>query len=194
MPEAASRAREYSSPLVFAPWCNWQHASLWNWNLGFESLGRSSIRSRDDHVSMAKSESVQMLSASRKRLLVARMLDEGLSQAEVGRRLGLAKPTVSYHARRLGIPAKDACARRYDWAEIQRAYDSGLSMCACMRDFGFSTCAWREAVKRGAIKPRPRRIPIEKLLVAGRPQTSRSHLKQRLLDEGIRMLSVQTLC
>src|SRR5215204_1732161 len=24
-----------------APWCNWQHASLWNWNLGFESLWRS---------------------------------------------------------------------------------------------------------------------------------------------------------
>ena len=35
-----------SRPSVFlvarvAPWCNWQHASLWSWISGFESLGRS---------------------------------------------------------------------------------------------------------------------------------------------------------
>ena len=31
------------SPPPIAGWCNWQHASLWIWNLGFESLSRSSL-------------------------------------------------------------------------------------------------------------------------------------------------------
>jgi hypothetical protein len=30
-------------------------------------------------------------------------------------------------------------------------------------------------------------MPIETLLVVGRPQTNRSHLKQRLLDEGLKI-------
>jgi hypothetical protein len=125
-------------------------------------------------------------SASGKRALIGQMLEEGLSQAEVGRRLGLTRPTVSYHARRLGIPPKVECSRRYDWSEIQIAYDSGLSVRDCARRFGFATCSWNEAVRRGAIRPRPRRMPIETLLVVGRPQTNRSHLKQRLVDEGLK--------
>jgi hypothetical protein len=135
---------------------------------------------------MGKDENRKPLSASQKRALIGDMLAEGFSQAEVGRRLGLAKPTVSYHARRLGIPVKDECSRRYDWSEIQIAYDAGLSVRGCARRFGFATCSWNEAVKRGAVRPRPRRMPIETLLVVGRPQTNRSHLKQRLLDEGLK--------
>ena len=126
------------------------------------------------------------LSASQKRSMIGRMLGEGLSQAEVARRLGLSKPTVSYHARRLGIPARDACARRYDWTAVQLAYDEGLSVRACARRFGFATCSWNEAVKRGAIRPRPRRMPIEALLVADRRQTNRSHLKRRLIAEELK--------
>lgn len=30
--------------LFVAPWCNWQHASLWSWISGFESLGRSFVK------------------------------------------------------------------------------------------------------------------------------------------------------
>lgn len=126
------------------------------------------------------------LSASAKRARIASLLEDGLSQAEIGKLLDLSKPTVSYHARRLGMPAKDSCARRYDWAEIQRACDGGLSMRACSKRFGFSPCSWSAAVKRGAIKPRPRRMPIERLLVDDRAQTNRSHLKQRLLAEGLK--------
>lgn len=123
---------------------------------------------------------------SKKRAEVARLLGEGLTQAEVSRRLGLSKPTVSYHARRLGLPAKDACSRRYDWTEIQRVYDQGKSARACSRQFGFSMWSWHAAVKRGVVRPRPRQMPIEQLLVDGRRQTGRSHLKQRLLEEGIK--------
>lgn len=126
------------------------------------------------------------LSASRKRALIGEMLADGLTQAEVGRRLGLTKPTISYHARRLGVPARDQCARRYDWDEIQRAYDSGLSVRECSKRFGFAHCTWHAAVKRGAVRPRPRRMPISKLLVVGR-QTGRSHLKERLFSEGLKI-------
>jgi hypothetical protein len=115
------------------------------------------------------------------------MLAEGLTQAEVGRQLGITKPTVSYHARRLGMPVQEACNRRYDWNEIQLAYDSGLSARQCAQRFGFALCSWNAAVKRGAVKPRPRKIPIEDLLVVGRHRTGRSHLKERLLGEGLKV-------
>lgn len=40
----------------------------------------------------------------------------------------MTKPTVAYHARRLGIEAEDRFARRYDWKAVQEAHDSGLTM------------------------------------------------------------------
>lgn len=136
---------------------------------------------------MDRREEGKSLPASRKRALIGEMLAEGLTQAEVGRRLGLSKPTISYHARRLGVPVRDECSRRYDWSEVQRAYDDGLSVRQCAQRFGFALCSWHAAVKRGSVKPRPRKMPIERLLVVGRQQTGRSHLKERLLDEGLKV-------
>ncbi|MBA2505036.1 MAG: HNH endonuclease [Thermoleophilaceae bacterium] len=100
-------------------------------------------------------------------------------------RLGISKPTVSYHARRLGRPVKHACARRYDWTEIQAAYDSGLSVAKCQERFGFSNAAWNGAVKRGAVIPRPQATPIDDLLVAGRAR-GRGHIKSRLIRSGLK--------
>jgi 5-methylcytosine-specific restriction endonuclease McrA len=54
-----------------------------------------------------------------------------------------------------------------------------------MRRFGFSQQAWRDAVKRGAIVPRDRLIPLEELLVVGR-RTGRGHLKRRLVQAGLK--------
>jgi hypothetical protein len=98
---------------------------------------------------------------------------------------GVAKSTVSYHARRLDIPADERFARRYDWKAVQVAYDGGLSRRECMKRFGFSAYAWSDAVKRGSIVPRPPARPIEEPLVEGR-RTSRCHLKRRLLKEGLK--------
>lgn len=109
-----------------------------------------------------------------------------MSYTEIARKLGLSKPTVAYHARRLGIPTDDKCARRYDWAEIQRSYDSGLSVRECAKLFGFCTASWVDAVRRGAVIARPREMNLSKLLVVDRRQTSRSHLKQRLLKAGLK--------
>jgi DNA-binding CsgD family transcriptional regulator/5-methylcytosine-specific restriction endonuclease McrA len=127
----------------------------------------------------------QQRAAGTTRAAVAELLDEGLSISQIGEQLGISKPTVCYHARRLGVPARGEFARRYDWSEIRMAYESGLSMRECKRRFGFSSNAWADAVQRGDIVPRLRRIPIETLLVVGR-RTSRTHLKERLLSEGLK--------
>jgi DNA-binding transcriptional ArsR family regulator len=123
--------------------------------------------------------------SSKTRKAVADLRAEGLSYNVISRRLGISKSTIAYHARRLGVPADDRCARRYDWGEIQRAVDEGLTMRQCQARFGFSSATWNKAVKRGAVVPRPWVIPIENLLVAG-PRRSRSHVKARLLGEGLK--------
>jgi DNA-binding transcriptional ArsR family regulator len=116
---------------------------------------------------------------------VARLLEEGLGIAEIARRLGVSKPTVCYHARKLGVPARTEFARRFDWAEIRGVYEAGASMRECKRHFGFSSETWYAAVKRGDITPRGRLIPLEDLLVVGR-RTSRTHLKTRLIAAGLK--------
>jgi DNA-binding CsgD family transcriptional regulator len=120
-----------------------------------------------------------------RRRAVADLLDQGLGIAEIARRLSVSKPTVCYHARRLGVPSRTEFAQRFDWAEIKRVYDAGVSMRECKRRFGFSSNAWADAVRRGDIMPRSRLIPIESLLVVGR-RTNRTHLKGRLIGEGLK--------
>jgi hypothetical protein len=110
----------------------------------------------------------------------------GLTQKQIASRLGVSRGTVAFHVRRLDIEPDERFARRYSWKEIRAAYDSGLSYRRCRERFGFSPDAWYDAVKRGDIVPRPTEMPIEVLLVAGRVQTNRSHLKSRLLKEGLK--------
>ena len=116
---------------------------------------------------------------------VRELLADGLTQREIADRLGVGKTTVNYHARRLHLPADDRFSQRYDWSAIRIAYEGGLSRKQCIRKFGFSADAWHQAVKRRAILPRPAAVPIEELLVVGR-RTNRSHLKRRLLKEGLK--------
>lgn len=120
-----------------------------------------------------------------RRQQVAALLSEGLGIGEIAARLNISKPTVCYHCRKLGIPPRTLFARRYDWEEISRVYEAGASRRECHRRFGFSNTAWNDAVERGDIVPRGRRIPIEELLVVGRP-IGRRHLKWRLIDEGLK--------
>ena len=125
------------------------------------------------------------LPPGQRRRQVATLLDEGRGVAEVAEVLGVSKPTVCYHARKLGIPPKGRFARRFDWDEISRVYESGVSMRECKRRFGFSQDSWHEAVKRGDVVPRAHVIPLEELLVKGR-RTSRGHLKTRLINAGLK--------
>jgi hypothetical protein len=116
---------------------------------------------------------------------VLRLYERGLTQQEIASRLGLTKSTVAFHIRRIGIEPDARFARRYDWDEIQRAYDTGLSVRQCARRFGFNLASWHQAKQRGDVVARPRAMPIKDLLVVGR-RTSRHHLKLRLLAEGLK--------
>jgi AcrR family transcriptional regulator len=117
---------------------------------------------------------------------VKRLRESGLSQAAIARELGITKGTVAYHFRNLGSEPDARFARRYDWEEIQRAYDSGLSVRACAERYGFNLATWFQARGRGDVQARPRAMPIEELLVPDRPHTSRTHLKARLIEAGLK--------
>ncbi len=117
--------------------------------------------------------------------LVRALLDEGVGRTEIARRLGVAKSTVSYHARRLGATIDGRCAQRFDWAVIRAHYEAGNSMRECARVFGFSAAAWYDAVGRGAIVPRPAYRPLEEVFAPG-TRRHRGHLKRRILLAGIK--------
>jgi DNA-binding CsgD family transcriptional regulator/5-methylcytosine-specific restriction endonuclease McrA len=122
---------------------------------------------------------------SETRRAVERLLAQGMSQAAIAQELGLSKATIAHHVRALGIPADKRFSRRYDWEEVQRAHDDGLSALECCKRFGFAKATWSKAVATGRIKPRDRKIPLEDLLVKGR-RTSRGHLKARLIAAGLK--------
>jgi DNA-binding CsgD family transcriptional regulator/5-methylcytosine-specific restriction endonuclease McrA len=121
----------------------------------------------------------------RTREQVADLLGQGFTRRETARRLGLSKATVSYHARRLGLPIDERGARRYDWDAVQRYYDEGHSVRDCIKTFGFDHETWNAAKKRGAVITRSQRTPTEQLFIAGRPG-NRGNLKQRLISDGLR--------
>src|SRR5436309_14213846 len=104
-------------------------------------------------------------SPGRTRAAIAKLMASGLSQAQIARKPGISKPTVCFHMRMLGIPPHEDFSRRYDWDEIRAYYDAGHSMTECRRHFGFSRNAWWDAIRRGAIKPRPRLEPLALVLI-----------------------------
>jgi HNH endonuclease len=114
---------------------------------------------------------------------VAELLATGLSFSEVAVTLGVSKPTVSFHARRLGIAPSSKFSRRYDWSEIQRYYDAGHSITECQLHFGFARKTFWDACKRGDVTTRPQAMPIQALLSAPR---NRTHLKRRLFAAGLK--------
>jgi hypothetical protein len=116
---------------------------------------------------------------------VGELLNRGLTVSEVAEVLGLARSTVCYHKRLLGMRMERRFARRFDWERIQAHYDAGHSMRECQKVFGFSKWARHQAVSRGAIVPRARTTPLTELLVADR-RRARSHVKGRLLAAGLK--------
>jgi 5-methylcytosine-specific restriction endonuclease McrA len=119
------------------------------------------------------------------RTAVAKLFAAGLSQAAIARELGVSKPTVCFHLRKLAIAPQIAAARRYDWRAIRAYYDAGHSAAECRSHFGFGRNAWADAIRRGVITPRPKLEPIADVLAAGR-QRSRAHVKARLLAAGLK--------
>lgn len=79
---------------------------------------------------------------------VKTLLEAGFSYAEISQRLNITKPTVAYHARRLGVSKK---LPLYDWSEVQRYYDTPHTREECIDHFGFHPSTWSAAVKSGKI-------------------------------------------
>src|SRR5919112_1651208 len=132
--------------------------------LGFESLSRSRRFRPSVQRQWFMSIDRSIAGHTGTRSAVARLLEQGLSRAEISARLGLSKSTVSYHAKRLGVPGSPACGRRYDWAQVQAYYDAGHSIADCQRQFGFARRAWTLAAKRGDVVARPQATPLALLL------------------------------
>jgi DNA-binding transcriptional ArsR family regulator len=116
---------------------------------------------------------------------VRALIAEGLTFAAIAAELGISRPTVSFHARKLGIPAHEPAVRRYDWVAVQRFYDAGHSMRECCREFGFSKQAWYQAVDRGLVRPRAPVHPLANYLIVGR-RVNRFHLKTHLFNAGLK--------
>ena len=108
----------------------------------------------------------------------------GKTRERVGELLD-AGLTVGQTARRLGISPSTKYAAREDWDDIQAYYDAGHSVRQCQARFGFSRRSWNKAVDRGDVIPRPQAMPLDDLLVEGR-KANRSHLKLRLVSEGLK--------
>jgi hypothetical protein len=119
------------------------------------------------------------------RAAVRRLLDRGLNQTQIAFELGLSKPTVSYHLRKLGVAPDTAASRRYDWSAIQAAHDAGLSARECCAKFGCSRSAWQDAAGSGRLQARSALIALDELLKKGRP-CNRGHLRKRLLTAGLK--------
>jgi DNA-binding transcriptional ArsR family regulator len=120
----------------------------------------------------------------RTREAVLELLGEGVERAEIARRLGLAKSTVSYHARRVGAEVDQRCARRYDWAAVQAFYDEGRTVAECVERFGFSRQSWHAARLRGALVTRPTAMSLDELCAVG-THRNRFHVKRRLIAAGV---------
>jgi transposase-like protein len=117
--------------------------------------------------------------------LVALLLQRGSGVSEIAATLGLAPSTVCHHARSLGHPACAKYARRYDWTEVRRYYDAGHTVRECQAKFGFAKQTWNSAISRGDIRPRPRGLPVDALLIAGRPR-NRGTVKKALVRAGLK--------
>ena len=103
---------------------------------------------------------------------VQRYYDAGHSIDECRERFGF-----SYGAWDKAVVRGDLVPRSRRNGELRRSTRDGIER------FGFSRETFCNAVRRGDIVPRPYKIPIEELLVIGRPATGRTHLKARLLAE-----------
>jgi hypothetical protein len=106
-----------------------------------------------------------------------------MTVSETARELGITQATVCYHARRLGYPPK--VRERYDWAAVQRHYDSGHTYRETKAHFGFSSGAWGKAVEAGKIVTRRNVTALETWLVTG-SSVNRQHLKRRLIAAGLK--------
>ncbi len=110
------------------------------------------------------------------------LLAAGKTYKEIVAEIGCAKSTISYHAKSVKPPPN---YKVHDWTEVQRYYDEDHSGNKCMTHFGICRNVWYSASLQGKLALREDKpISIEELTATGR-ETSRAHLRWRLLKAGV---------
>jgi 5-methylcytosine-specific restriction endonuclease McrA len=113
---------------------------------------------------------------------IVRMLREGVAYNRIAEELHCSKATVAYHDQKLGLAPG---TKDHPWSEIQKHYDAGNSVRVCLTTFGVSRSAWYAARESGKIvTSRDTKLPRATLMEPDR-RTCRTHLKDRLLQEGV---------
>lgn len=113
---------------------------------------------------------------------LARMLKRGDSYAEISKVVGITPPSISYHAKKLGLSRGRGYPNKVNWDKVKVYYESGHSVRDCMLRFGFSSGAWTKAVHREILQPR-RAAPLLEYLTEN-SKGSRGSVKIRLIKEG----------
>lgn len=88
--------------------------------------------------------------------------DTSISQAEIGRRLGISGEAVRYRAASRNLPPRSPArpfARKFDHARIVRMYRAGLAMHVIAGVLGCTTSVVRLALDNAGVKRRSRHDP-----------------------------------
>jgi len=116
---------------------------------------------------------------------IVQLLEQGIAPTEIRKKTGVAWTTINKYRRQLGLPIYPA-QKKYDWNEVQAKFHELQSVRKTIDYFGMRSRSWDKAVRRGdVVSHNYVKNDIETYLVKDRPQTSRSALKARLLDEGL---------
>jgi len=126
---------------------------------------------------------------------IREMLVNGDTYGKITKETGVAKSTVAYHARQMGIIKKSG-GYRYDWPKIQAHINNGGNYESCISTFNISISAIRYASKHKLIdipaEKQPYRgsngfikKPMNEILVENSSHSCNSIFKKRLVKEKI---------
>lgn len=80
---------------------------------------------------------------------IREMLIGGSSFRVISETLGVAKATISYHARLVGLSKAER--PQYDWLKVQEMFDAGVTVAGVIKHFGMSRATIDLARGRGRI-------------------------------------------
>lgn len=114
---------------------------------------------------------------------VEKLLKQNKTYAEIQKLTGLSKATISYHAKKLGIPRQKQKA--YDWKSIQSDIDKEIGITELCQKY---KCTWsiiQNAVSKGKITQPKNNSKKWNLDNCFSPNTPRGSLKRLLIKEDV---------
>lgn len=82
-----------------------------------------------------------------------KLLEQKVPYKEISKIMGISKSHISGHSMVFGFPRKKkGTENHYDWKAIQKDLDSGMSVAALKRKYGFARASFGKAKQRGDIK------------------------------------------